>query len=614
MKKILSFIVMILVCATFMFTGCSLTQINSDKYLDRVVATVSKDNETVISITKRELMNSYRTNAQTYLNLYGYTPAQTIEVLLDGLVERELLILEAKKYIGDLETNNDYIEEYNEVVDDIFAYFDDQILTYENQLRTIRGLEVIDTEEEDEEEVETDYDVYEEYTKKVLYFEETNSYELVTLNEQTGKYERTYDYKLVYNETADKYERYFYNNAEYAFNVPATTKFANITKKTLSSYDYQANNHGDSALTQEAYEMFINYLIKSEEGKNLSTNASEVLQREFDRVKETYFGNKYIELVEEFYNIREGVNNNKILAEYKEKVAESYATYVELGSEGYDEYIDKMNDKAEEVWYHPYGEEFVQVAHVLVKFTDEQLAELEQIQSNYETGIYTSYNQYIDSYNAWLETAGTKARYTYKDLEKGLCTEDQVGNEYGQVISYKQIYEEIENAITSLTTVEEKAVAFNEFVYKYNMDTGSLNQNYYYVVNTNPEVEDKMVEAFANTSRGLIAEGAGSLSEPVLVEAENYSGYHIILAINTVTNLVDIKNIDNFGSGDNFENAIKNLYEEKIMLGTTKTIYDSLYEIVSEEDGFTDYQANVVDTLKDKTETTYFEKYYKDLY
>lgn len=612
MRKFFSFIILMLLCTTFMFTGCGIVKVDTNRYLDREVATINV-NDKVISITKKELLNSYQNSASTYINMYGYTAEQTVNLLLDNLIERELIILQAKEYFGDLETNNNYIEEYNEVVDEIFEYFDSQVLKYENQLRAIKNLELIEDEEE-KTTADTDYDVYEKYTKKVLYFEDTQSYEFVTLNEKTNEYERTYNYRIV--KENDEYVRYFFNKETKAFDIKAEQYFLtnNVTRKTLNNYDCQTNSNGNADLTQEAFTMFINNLIKSEEGKNLSKNENEVLQREFDRVKEIYLGNKYVELLKEYYTITTGINNEDILNMYKQKLAESNAKYIELGSEGKTKYLDDMNSSAKDVWYHPYGEQFVQVAHVLVKFTDEQLEQLEEIKNDYKNGIITTYEEYEDKYNAWLETAGTKARYTYVDLENGNCKEEQVGNEYGEVISYKDIYNEINSALIACgNDVEARAIKFNEFVYKYSMDEGSLNQEYYYVVNLDTEVEDKMVKAFADTSRELIEKGTGSLSEPVLVEASNYSGYHIILAIGKVDNMVDISNLEEFGKGLSFDGAIKKLYETKIMVGTDKTLYDALFDLVY-KDTFSTYQTNISNTLKDNAKITKYNSFIKDLY
>ena len=622
MKKVFSFIILMLLSVTFLFSGCGLVQLNSDKYLDRVVASVSKDNQVVVSITKRDLLNSYNNNASLYINSYGYTSKQTVKLLLDNLIDRELVILKAKEYTQDITTNNDYIDKYNQAVEDTFDYFDSQILSYEKQLREIRGLDKITEDDSTSESAKTDYDAYKPYEKKVLYFEDTNSYELVTYNEDTKQYDRTYTYKVIKDETTNKYVRYFYNELTNEYDIKAETKFStdNITRKDLSSYDYQANNHGNSELTKQAYQMFIKALIKTEEGKNLSKNENEVLQREFDRVMKTYLGNAYVNTLKEIYTINTGIDNKAILSKYKDKVAESYATYTELDAQdssskaGYTKYAEDMNSKASDVYYHPYGEQFVQVAHVLIKFTDAQIAELTQLEDDYNNGIITTYDEYKEKYNVWLNSAGTKARYTYVDLENGVCTEDQVGNEYGEIISYKEIYNEINNALNACgSDVEARAIKFNEFVYKYNMDTGSLNQSYYYVVNLDTEIEDKMVKEFADTSRELIKNGEGSLSEPVFVKSSNYSGYHIIFAVKKVDNLVDINSLQSFGDGQYFDGAIKKLYQTKLMLGTEKTMYDVLYDLVA-SDSYTTYQSNVVKTEKNDSTINYYEKYYKDLY
>lgn len=618
MKKFLSFILMVFMGIASVLTGCSLTQVDSEKYLNRVVASVVKDDEVIVSIKKKDLVNAYRNNASTYINTYGYTSEKTVQVILDNLINRELLILEAKKYVGDLKENVEYVTSYNKAVEAVFDYFDSSILTYENQLRVIRGLDKI--EDKAEEDAETkEYAPYKEYEKKVLYFEETDSYELVSFDKETNSYKRKYDYVLVQNENGE-YERFFYNDSTNQFDLSAKDKFVNTEKKNLNNYDYQAKNHGDAKLTEEAYNMFIKSLIKSEEGKNLSTNEKEVLQREFDRVMETYLGNEYVNLLEEIYSINLSLTqtNVNILNEYKNKVASSNAKYQELTDKnastnaGYNQYSEDMKNKSSDVWYQPYGDKFVSVAHVLVKFTDAQVEELKQLELDHTNGLITTYDEYNAKRNAILNNAGTKARYTYVDLANGICEENQVGDEYGEVVSYMDIFAEIERAMNNCLTVEQKAIKFNEFVYKYSMDTGSMNQENYYVVNLDTNVKDAMVKEFADESRELYKQGAGSLSAPVLVESTNYSGYHIILALGCPQNIIDVNGLENFGAGQNFDGALKRLYETKVMLGTNKTIYDVLFDSVY-KDSFSQYQTSVADTAKDGAEVKMYKKYYKDL-
>ena len=84
------------------------------------------------------------------------------------------------------------------------------------------------------------------------------------------------------------------------------------------------------------------------------------------------------------------------------------------------------------------------------------------------------------------------------------------------------------------------------------------------------------------------------------------------LAIKNVNNLVDINALQSFGSG-NVDGAVKKLYDTKIMLGTEKTLYDVIYDLVA-TDSFSKYQSDVIKTQKNDTNIIYNEQYYKDLY
>lgn len=622
MKKFFSVFLIMFICLTCVFTGCSVTQINSDKYLDRVVATVDKDGENLVSITRRQLLNAYSTNGANYIN-QGFTAERTVKYLLDNLIDRELTIIKAKEYMGNIKDtdNNEYIDRYNEAVEDVFDFFDSTILSYENEIRTLKGLDKIkDTESEEKETTDPDYATFTKYEKKVLYFEDTNSYELVTYNSDEDKYERTYNYKVV--ESDGEYHRYFYNEQTKKFDIPASEYFnlKNITKTKLSDYNYLKNDHGDSVIRVQAYQRFINILIKNEEGKNLSTNENEVLQREFDRVIDTYLGNIYVQELENIYNINSGVDNSQILSLYKQKVADSYNKYAELDAvdsedrEGFTQYASDMNSGAKDVWYQPYGDQFVKVAHILIKLSDEDKTKLDNLDSDYKNNVITDYDSYLEQRNAILNNISTKPRYTYVDLANGLCEEEDVGNEYGTALTYAQIYDEVNKALTLCgNDVQKRAEKFNELIYKYGMDDGSFNQEAYYVVNMDTTIEDKMVKEFADKSRELIKQGAGSLGEPVLVEASNYVGYHIILAVEMTQNLVSIENLAEFGKGVNFDGAIKLLYDTRVMQGVDKSLYDVLYDSITKT-SFSTYQTSVVDTYKDGAKINYLEKYYKDMY
>lgn len=546
MKKFLSVVVILFIFMGALLSGCNLVQMNSLRFYDKVVAKIGD-----IEITKLKLVNSYYSASQS-----GYS--YSADDLLEELINRELLIDDYISNHSKLEdmTNKLY---YNQVMKEVYAYVDGQILNNENSIRTAKGMEKIE-DEGDTEEAEPDYAKESPYEKKVIY------------NEITGGYDKVL--------TEDDFE---------------TEVIAPFSHKT----------YGDTDMTNLAYTRFIQGLIRSEEGKGLDKNPTNVLQREMDRVYEILAGNKYLELIEKEYNdsLSGDYFNDAIVDKYKELTLASYSKYQYLGSNGYKTYVSDMQSDAAQVYYHMYDNDdskgFLQVAHVLIKFTDDQLTDLTNIKNDYATGVddLTTYESRLET---WKQQASGRAR--------------QDGNEQGEPINYTDIYNEIKGALDALgNDIEAKAVEFNKFLYKYGQDGGSLNATKYYSVSLDEDVTENWVEGFGETAREIYrnsilagGDGSGLASEPLYVNSSNYSGYHIIFVIGKYKN--NVVNIDNISSFD----SVKKLYDTKLMLGTDKTLFDSMYDLVSTS-GFTAFRQAKIDQLREGKTIIYDRNAYKDL-
>ncbi|MBE7080890.1 MAG: hypothetical protein E7371_06625, partial [Clostridiales bacterium] len=90
-------------------TGCNFITVDNQKDLDQNVATVNINSTnssnalgTVLNymstnIKKRELVSYYLSTGYQYVEQYGYTYEKTFNMLLDGLVSREIMIQYAIK-------------------------------------------------------------------------------------------------------------------------------------------------------------------------------------------------------------------------------------------------------------------------------------------------------------------------------------------------------------------------------------------------------------------------------------------------------------------------------------------------------------------------------------
>ena len=95
---------------SFVFAGCNLVQRNTDRYLNRTVATIGNE----ITITKKDLITAYNSYGYQYVQNYGYTAEKALKTTLDGLIDRQLVLTEAKKFIKvDDETKQVYYVTYN---------------------------------------------------------------------------------------------------------------------------------------------------------------------------------------------------------------------------------------------------------------------------------------------------------------------------------------------------------------------------------------------------------------------------------------------------------------------------------------------------------------------
>jgi len=357
--------------------------------------------------------------------------------------------------------------------------------------------------------------------------------------------------------------------------------------------DWVATGKTYSDLQQEAMSRYMRNLKNAESWKKLSTIDSEVFGRELTRLYDIFEGNKYVKLLEENFNNNLEVDNVAIVNKYIELVQDSFSKYGfvdELGNvadSAMQAYHSAMGSDSKTVYYHPNsGQEYIYISHILVKYTDEQTAEIESIKNR------RAQNE-IDDTQMNLELQAI-----YNQISGRI--RDEEGKEMGELISASDILTQIQNALLLGNTVEEKAQIFNEYIYKYNKDDGMMNAETPYVVNLDTEVTDRMVKPFADASRELFQTGMGSLSGLVLTDF----GYHIIFYSKPVQNIINYNDLLNI--------TPEVLYDQTISLAGDKSMYDKMYETVNKR-SFTNYQTGLINQMKSEVDVTIYKSRYSDL-
>ncbi|HAJ78092.1 MAG TPA: hypothetical protein DCO89_03395 [Clostridiales bacterium] len=597
MKKFGKLLICLLLTSSFAFSGCSLVQRNVEKYLNRTVATAGE-----IEISKQDLISAYNSVGYQYVQSQGYTTEKALKTTIDSLIDREILVRKAKEIIT--ENNGEMLYGtkiifnknvwQNAVWKETFESVNSQIKEIEDEIKLAKGMEISKEDEEEEKEFEP----FKEYEKKVKY--EDGVWSLIEPELEPAEEVATTVGDFVQDETGDV------EISQKAFKRYIKKLTLNYKNKHLKVSDLKTVSEDDFANLYS----------------NLELSADEKIAfiYELERIQEIYNNNKYIS---EFQNVYERYVqeidvdfNKKVVSYYKQLVGRSYENYEQESLEdSYSKYVEFMSDTSNDnttIYYHKdYGvnesgekKAFVAVSHVLIKLSDEQLEEIKTLKSDFESGII-SQEQYDASYQAVLKRTKVKAR-------------DEEGNETDEEKTVEEVYAEIQTTLASISSVRDKAIAFNKFIYKYGQDggmtnkdsNGNPNKNTYYAVNLDTTVQDKMVKEFADASRALAleAEDGGNISEAVFVSQDNYSGYHIIFNAGIFKNELTIEQVE----GMDYNSAAK-LYNTPLKLRVDKSLYDLAYEVVYAST-WSNYQRSIIETAKNNLEIVYYTSAYEDLF
>lgn len=519
MKKFITYIFSLLFCVT-MFAGCSLIQLNPTKYYSQTVAQIVYDKNNKVNFTMKDLLEAY--------NNYGYQLQQNNSTLssedalkqtAELMVQRYMLVKEIKNQIGELTQG-----EKNVLMRETYEHINTTLASLEDEIR-VEWDRVVNEDDKDEdsstEEGPTEYQEYKPTVERVYYEEEVNG---VT----------KYKSKLVRVEEEKEPE-----------DESDPGKFVqNIT---------------DADVSAEAWKRYMKTLQKNNEKLGIKLSDEKAFEEEINRIYGVLEENKYISKYQEHLTKNLEIDSKSVVESYKQKYKRDY----ELYSNNESAYHTAMANDASTVYYHPNsGNEYVYVTHVLLGFSDETLAKIKNLEKLYQSNSIEK-SVYEEKLKQLQNIETTMIDYY-----------DEKGNK--KQISAQLAYEEIYNNVSKYdkdVNFELRAKEFNKYIYKYNTDQGILNRDFAYVVNLDTNVEDQMVKEFADEARRLQKkEGVGAMSEPILTDY----GYHIILNLGPVTNVVEYNNIDNL--------TWEALYNVKTQPSSEKTLFHVEYDALNSDE------------------------------
>ena len=566
MKKIFTILCSLVLCCT-LFAGCNLVQLNKSKFYNTVVVTVDGgDNHKTYNkeYTREDVLNAYYNYSYSNVNNGTVTAEDGLETAVESMVQRGLLVDYIKTNYFDTNVLSFTEEDEKTVRYEAFDYMQQQIYTYEDEVRE-EWDRVLTHEHSDEEEGETT----EEETLRAEYTPYTSKLEVI----YDGDNVKGFVSNEVVADTTTK------------LTVPAEFKdFIQITDEDVSS---------------EAYARYVSSLQKVAKSQGKSTKEDDVIKAEVERLIKTLTENKYITKYQEWFTknqqfIQDG-STYRLKDSVMYQVLEEYQTKYESQKKLFDlsekAYHAAMGEDASTVYYHPnYGDgaEYMYVSHVLIKFSDAQKAVVDGLKKDLENKDITQ-----DYYDAKLEEIINRTPVTYE--EDGKTKSSNAASIYEYILNYVDTY--------GGNDPEERAKCFNKMIYMFNDDEGIMNKDFAYVVNLDTEVEDKMVAEFADASRELNSnpeKGVGSISEMVVSEY----GIHIIFHAGLVSSPDP--------SGLNTQQLLNALVNQHTQLSSDKTMFDLIYDNITTASADTRTE-NMINQAEGYVVVTKYTKKYQDL-
>lgn len=140
-KKVICTVLSLLLCCS-LFAGCSLIEHNDEKDAQQVIAVIDSIEDTYNGKTyksdkryiyKSDLISSLNMYAESYMNNNGYTLEQTTEALLEQLITRELLLIEAERleYQGLIDWTQ---KDENDKLKNIYSAIDSRLTTLRGEI------------------------------------------------------------------------------------------------------------------------------------------------------------------------------------------------------------------------------------------------------------------------------------------------------------------------------------------------------------------------------------------------------------------------------------------------------------------------------------------------
>ena len=573
-KALLTLCAMVL--SVFMFAGCNLIEINKYKYYNQDVAKVGvkdgygeeyKSYERTYS--KKELLQAYYNYAYQYVNQGQLDVKEGVEYAIDNMINADILYNFIKiNYFdnGKLEFSK---ADQNDVRVQAFDAIQASIYELEEEIFEEWNIDFLTADELTDEETKSLRATYTEYTPTVEYaeWEETYCDEVNCEEKNCTEHVRLVGKVVLREDTTRTHE-----------------------SRVAGEHFVQAIRNED--VSREAYTRYIKTLQDEAKAEGVSTDEKTVLEKKEKELIDNYTRARYFEIFEDWYNKNYNFTYNETEKVYVlnddivDEVVETFKQEFEIQM---DQYSDKeayhkamSGDDISKMYYH-HSDEYVYVSHILLKFSDAQVAEIKALDKKLEKKLITQER---------------RDELVKNIADRTLVTYELGGKTYTSTAA--KVYDRINGYVNKGEDVVERAKLFNDMIYIYNDDAGIMNKDFAYVVNLDTSVQDKMVKPFADKAREMHAEGnVGDMSDIVITEY----GVHIMFYAGDVKSVVSDVNSLSF----------VDLMQQKTQLSSNKSLFDTIYDGINSEN-YNVATSGFVADIREIISIEYNKDAYKDMF
>ena len=648
-KKVFSLVLCLVMCVSVL-AGCNLFGNDLEYYYNTVVASINYEyaiggeNQSYSeNITKRELINAYNSYGYNYVQSYNYSMAEAIDMTIDTIVNRKLMITAVKKYYKDnnLELLNDAEKTY--IWEETFNSLYENFRGYYNE---VLGVE----EDDDESTTEDGATVYTRYEKNAVLYSYKDSNDNVKLGIKKVNPTTT-----IRDNGEVKYLEV--NGEKIAYNYDYQDDEGNYIFQDLIMNIFKGYTESDTNW-KSAYNKYLNVVRENYSYEDLD-NDDDCMLFEMNRVYEVVRDNYIVDKYEEIYNktaesgsTLTNVRTEKVIEYYENQVRADYEKYYGNSSA----FETAVLDESTNVNYVYKGSNATNYFSVGVIKIDFKGKTVEELQTERDNGKWSEakYQQELDKLY--------KSMYVnVKDFETGEETGEKVGAEtllsminnamkqtpdyldYNTIIAdservnailsdlgYQDVTDEGEKQDIIRQYVEdrnreisyEKADAFVEFYYSYNDDTTYLSgdKNAVFGVTSSGEAvysttySESQNDAFDEAIVELYNNGNAKVGDTSSVIRTD-DGLYILFYAGEVESVFD-------GITDNFTmtiNDIKKLATTRVNIFNDKTIFDQIYDTLYVDSNFDNFEEENLKYLKNTLTKSndgivkYYDEY-KDLF